>query len=79
MKQYLEAFITSINRSKGIWNGWLPPLMPLKVYERVFGSVAYEKTDHDDTLQFSPFIYHSIENFEGEGGWGWGCEGEGED
>ncbi len=37
--------------------------MPQKVYERVFGSVAYEETNYDDTLQFSPFIHHSIEDF----------------
>ncbi len=68
MKQYLEAFITSINGSKGLWKGiqkrWLPPSMPQKVYERVFGSVAYEETDQGNTLQFSPFIHHSIEDFE---------------
>ncbi len=68
MKQYLEAFIISINGSKGLWKGiqkrWLPPSMPQRVYERVFVSVAYEETDHVDTLQFSSFIYHLIEGFE---------------
>ncbi len=38
--------------------------MDLRVYERVFGSVAYEGSAHGDTLQFSSFIYHSIEDFE---------------
>jgi hypothetical protein len=38
--------------------------MPERVYERVFVSVAYEETDHGDTLQFSSFIYHLIEGFE---------------
>ncbi len=34
-----------------------------KVYERVFGSVAYEETNYGDMLQFSSFIHHSIEDF----------------
>ena len=38
--------------------------MDLSVYERVFGSVAYEEIAQDDMLQFSSFIYHSIEKFE---------------
>jgi hypothetical protein len=38
--------------------------MPQRVYERVFVSVAYEETEQGDTLEFSPFIHHLIEDFE---------------
>jgi hypothetical protein len=38
--------------------------MPVTIYERVFGSVAYEETTQGETLQFPSFIYHSTEEFE---------------
>ncbi len=50
MKGYSEALIIFINASEGS--------------SEVFGNVVYKETNHDDALQFSSFIYRSIDDFE---------------